>query len=427
MAQISIRKDDSERFRKSKRNRLIIILFVLIVATVFFGAMFMFLKQVTKVQQNQPDTKATAAALPSLDIRTDGEIPWEKKIPCAVNFSQNGTVQAFSGTVKCHGGFSSRYNKHSFSLELSEKTALAGLPEDDDFILNANYIDKTFMRHKISYDIFREMNPLHNVAPASRYINVQLNGKDNGLYVLMQKITAKTAGLDKNDENAMLFKEPPVFHEKKLENPQEPDNYYQQKFPKIKHQDCHATMDSLHEFLFRSSDAAFANQISHWFDLQNVMDWHLLLLFTNNSDGLLKNFYLYRTHSGEPFRIIPWDYDHSFGRDGDGELNMLANVIDCDRCVLLRRLMENPQLGYASRLAARYRELRQQGILSVEHFREMVSLNEKEMSGGLAHNFELWPANSTDYFDGSSHQEEVDLMIQYVTLRLRQLDEQFNK
>ena len=62
------------------------------------------------------------------------------------------------GNIKCRGGISSKYNKHSFSLELEKKYSLAKLPIDDDWIINANYIDKTFMRHKICYDIFKEMN-----------------------------------------------------------------------------------------------------------------------------------------------------------------------------------------------------------------------------------------------------------------------------
>lgn len=424
MPSISLKSDSQEKAKKDNRRRLLVFILTLIFSIAFFGGVYIFLK---KAQQNQAKQQAQKTDLPTLDIRTDTEITWEKKIPCVVNFTLGNSAEAFAGKIKCHGGYSSRYEKHSFSLELSDKISIAGLPKDDDYILNANYIDKTFMRHKISYDLFREMNPTANIAPISSYANIQLNGKDNGLYVIMQKVTAKVAKLDKNDEGAMLFKEPPVFHEKRLENPEEPENYYQQKFPKIKNQDCKAILDSLHDFLFHSSDEIFAQKVSYWFDLQNVIDWHILLLFTNNSDGLLKNFYLYRIKSGEPFRIIPWDYDQSFGRDGDGEKNLLTNIIDCNRCVLLKRLTENPLLDYPAQLTKRYNELRAQGILSVEHFKEMVKQNEDAMAGGLKRNFELWPVNDKNYFDGASHQEEVDLMIQYVATRLSQLDVQFKK
>lgn len=427
MPPISIRSNSQEKSKKNNRRSLLLIIITLIFSIAFFGGVYIFLKKAQQNQPKQPAAQPTLPTLPTLDIRTDTEIPWEKKITCVVNQTLGNSAEAFAGKIKCHGGYSSRYEKHSFSLELTDKVSIAGLSKDDDYILNANYIDKTFMRHKISYDLFREMNPSANIAPSSSYANLRLNGKDNGLYVIMQKVTAKVARLDKDDNGAMLFKEPPIFHEIRLENPEEPENYYQQKFPKIKNQDCKATMDSLHDFLFHSSDEIFAEKISYWFDLQNVIDWHILLLFTNNSDGLLKNFYLYRIKTGEPFRIIPWDYDHSFGRDGDGEKNLLTNIIDCNRCVLLKRLMENPTLNYTEQLAKRYNELRAQGILSVEHFKEMIKRNEDAMSGGLKRNFELWPINDGNYFDSASHQEEVDLMIQYVGTRLSQLDAKFSK
>ncbi len=48
-----------------------------------------------------------------------------------------------------------------------------------------------------------------------------------------------------------------------------------------------------------------------------------MLLLSNNGDGVMKNFLLYKIDSNTPFRIALWDYDHSFGRDGDNELNLM--------------------------------------------------------------------------------------------------------
>ena len=413
-----------ENRKTLRKRRAIPLVITSVIALALLAGLFFLTRHLSKPALT-PSAQPDVQPLPVLNILTDNEIPWDSKIPCVVNLIGGERQEALSGTIKCRGGYSSRYPKHSYSVELSEKNSLCGLPADDDFILNANYIDKTFQRHKISYDLFCEMNPRKNIAPLSTYVMVQTNGKDQGLYVLMQKVTAKTARLDKSDEGALLFKEPPIFYAEKLTSPQEPDNYYQQKYPKRKKKNKDGEMDELHRFLFQSSDAEFVEKVGQIFDIENVIDWHILLLFTNNSDGLLKNFYLYRVNSDSPYRIIPWDYDHAFGRDGDGEKNLLENVIDCDRCILLKRLCHTDGTGYNDKLAARYRELRQNGILSLAHFQKMMEDNNRLISPYIAKDAEIWPWNADEHFQQETSQDEMNLMLHFVKMQLDQLDSIF--
>ena len=127
--------------------------------------------------------------IPTLNIIKDGAIGLKEKEQCNIIYSDSENTDELIGKIKCRGGMSSRYDKHSFSLELEDKYSFAKLPHDDNWIINANYIDKTFMRHKISYDLFREMNS-KNVASKSIYVNVSVNDKYEGLYVLMEEINA---------------------------------------------------------------------------------------------------------------------------------------------------------------------------------------------------------------------------------------------
>lgn len=170
--------------------------------------------------------------LPSMNIKKEGPIGWNIKEPCTIIYSNAEDVDELLGRIKCRGGISSKYYKHSFSIELENKFSFANLPSNDDWILNANYIDKTFMRHKISYDLFREMNE-ENVAARSSFINISINDIYEGLYVLMEEINGSMIGLNKSDTMAMLFKDPPIFRKERLNYVQDSLNYYQQKYPKI--------------------------------------------------------------------------------------------------------------------------------------------------------------------------------------------------
>ena len=406
-------------------KRLIISIIVIALAAAMLIGFAIWMKRSAGMEQKSEVEEVRDTALLQLEIHSDYEFDCDKKHTCVINIMEAGDNFAAAAKVKYHGDYSMRYPKHSFSIEFTKPQTLGDLPMDDDYILNADYIDKTLMRHKLAYDLFREMNPKKNVAPQTTYTLLTVNGEAQGIYLLTQKVTAKVAGLKKKNAGAMLFKEPPIFYEQRIKAPKDSANYYMQRFPKLKDRDCAATMDSLHDFLFHSSDAKFAKEVTQWFDLDNVIDWHLLLLFTNNQDGYMKNFYLYRTKMGEPFRFIPWDYDHSFGRDGDGEKNLLERVIQCERCILLRRLMESTELGYNEKLRARYAELRKSGVLSVEHFCALITANERVIAPYLAENFGLWPVDAKDYFDGSTHAAEIALMKTFVAERLAQLDADF--
>lgn len=360
--------------------------------------------------------------LPIIHILSQEPINWDKKTPCQINYSHSDTDTLLSAAIKFRGGMSSAYDKHSFSFELTEKYSFKSLPHDDDWVLNASYIDKTFMRHKLCYDLFREMNHHHAAAKCS-YVHVQMDNSYEGLYVLMEQINAGMLDLDKSDSMAMLFKEPAIFYEEKSYDGRDSLNYYNQKYPKISDKDVSFFIENFKSFLFSSTKSQFTKNIANWVDLENIMDWHLLLLFTNNSDGIMKNFYLYKLNEKTPFRIAIWDCDHSFGRDGDNERNMI-NELDCDRSILLNRL--SGINSYQVALKKRWSQLRNTGVFTAEHIDELIKGNHSLIEDAVLRNKQRWPVDSKWYFDSNQYPEEVTLIKEFVKLRLAQLDEQFS-
>lgn len=363
--------------------------------------------------------------IPGINIIKEGAIGWEEKQPCRIVYSTSRDSSEYAASIKCRGGVSSKYYKHSYSLELDRKQSLAGLPADDDWIINAAYIDKTFMRHKISYDLFREMNT-KNVAAKSAYINVSINNNYRGLYLLMEEVNASMVGLDKSDSMAVLFKDPPIFRKERLSYVKDTSNYHQQKYPKKYESDKTPYIEAFREFLYHSTDTEFARDINYWVDMGNVMDWHIILLFSNNGDGVLKNFYLYKLDKNTPFRFAIWDYDHSFGRDGDNEKNMMERSLDCNRAILFERLSTIEEIGYMSNLKDRWFELREQDIISEENFENLIAENDRVIAPELEKNFELWPLDNDWYYDDNDYHQELELLLDFVSLRIDQLDEYFN-
>lgn len=361
---------------------------------------------------------------PSINIQKETPFSWKKKEDCTIVFTEEGNSVEMPASIKFRGGLSAQYKKNSFSLELEKKYKFFDFPKDDDWILNASYIDKTFMRHKINYDLFMAMHP-DNIAARSTHINVSINDEYNGLFLLTEEINGKKVGLNKKDTMAMLFKDPLLLYTEKRV-PQDSNNYYQQKYPKIHKRDQTYYIEQFRDFLFNSTDEEFADGIVKWVDLRNIIDWHLLLLFSNNGDGIMKNFYLYKKDSTTPFKIAIWDYDHSFGRDGDNELNMMERPLKWKRSVLFVRLTESKILKYNQQLASRYKQLRNNGLFSYKHIDQEMTKIDSYIKEEVLENFEKWTVKSYWYFDDNNYEQEKEIIRKFIPLRLAQLDEQFN-
>lgn len=84
------------------------------------------------------------------------------------------------------------FPKKQYGLELRDgkgdgrDVGLLGMPADDDWVLSANYNDKTLMRNALAYRTARRV--FARYAPRTRHVEVVLNGRYQGVYVLTQKI-----------------------------------------------------------------------------------------------------------------------------------------------------------------------------------------------------------------------------------------------
>lgn len=387
----------------------------------FFSFTFLTLVSCSDGKPNLNKNHDEFKSIPTINIQTTGNIPWDKKDSCTAFYMDKGDTIEIGARIKCRGGMSSRYDKHSYSIEFVTDIKIGDSPADDDWILNASYIDKTFQRHKLSYDLYRKIDS-KNIAAECQYIRVLLNGNYQGLYIAMQEINGSMIGLDKKDPNAMLFKDPPIFYKEHLENPQDSNNYYQQKFPKIKISPRTQFLDEFNAFLFQTTDKEFEKFIDEWIDVESVIDWHLILLLSNNDDGLFKNFYLYKMGAETPMRFAIWDYDHSYGRDGDGTINHHSEV-NCRKIILLKRLLESDKIGYRKRLSDKWHALKTAGVFTLENIERMIDENTRLLDDHQIENFEKWPLKSKWYEDKKDYRAEIRLMKRYFEKRFKFLEQ----
>ncbi|MFN6086280.1 MAG: CotH kinase family protein, partial [Fluviicola sp.] len=64
-------------------------------------------------------------------------------------------------------------------------TSLLGMPSENDWLLLANYNDKSFARNVVPFHLF---DSLGNYATRCRFVDVVLDGQYQGIYLLCEKI-----------------------------------------------------------------------------------------------------------------------------------------------------------------------------------------------------------------------------------------------
>lgn len=365
---------------------------------------------------------STDCGIPRVDINTS-KISWESKDPCTFGYQHCNDSFIVDARVKFRGGMSSQYDKHSYTVKLPGDYAIGGMPADNDWIINASYIDKTFMRHKLSFDLFRKMSD-DNIAPRSGYGEVYQNGHFQGLYVLMERLDGTRLKIDKKDTNSFIFKDPPLLYTDV--SPYNRDTLYRdsQKYPGLHKGERSGELKKLENLIFRASDENFTDSVFYYLNRENLIDWKIILLLANNSDGQLKNYFIYRTDSTSRLKIAIWDYDHSFGRDGDNEYNMLDRVIDERRVNLFKRLFKlNPE-NFEGRLQQRWKDLRNDWLDSEYLFDQIGEMN-KTIRPYIEPNAARWPVDSDWYYDDNNYKQELDILYEFIPRRIEQLDERF--
>ncbi len=184
--------------------------------------------------------------------------------------------------------------------------------------LNAEYIDKSLMRNKLSLDFFSSIGVL---SPRSNHVLLTINGEFQGIYLQLESVDRyllKSRNLPKGpifyaeNDNANFSLMSPVLEDIK----QRFESGYSRK------EGDDRDTAKLANFVYQIntiSQKDFETEIHRYLDVDKYLRWLAGVVCTQNFDGFIHNYALYRRSDTGLFEIIPWDYDATFGRDIHGE------------------------------------------------------------------------------------------------------------
>ena len=324
---------------------------------------------------------------PILSINTTENIPDEPKILASFTYSDDSQhlVTPFVGIEK-RGGISQEYAKKTYDLEFWEDATgtnsvnvhFGDLRSDDDWILDALYNEPLRIRAYVAHKLWLEIHEPYYLADESNaksgadvmFVEMFLNGKYNGIYLLSEQVDKKQLKLKSFDSGitkgelykgvvwqnaATIFADLPPFNND--------DRYwsgYDMKYPKVSDTTDWTNLYDFTDFVINSNDDDFENNIWSQFNYGNYLDYFIYLNLTRATDNIGKNIYTAKYKEGEPYFYSPWDLDGVFGTDWTGAIdNITYDIIGNN---FHQKVIDLDIGTYKQDVSARWSELRS-GVL----------------------------------------------------------------
>jgi spore coat protein CotH len=383
-----------------------------------------------------PDFGNFETNLPVMFLEVSARLSHEMKVPFRLKVvhpkgANPPTSGPLPGMLRYHGASSLGYPKKSLSFSLDAPAKLLDLRESPHWVLNAAYIDRSLMRHKLSYDLFRSLSApgAPRQASGSRFVEVDVNGKYRGVYLLMERVDRQMLGLRAYNSNevshACIYKA--EDHTSGFETPGHEG--FEQREPDPLVRTYWKPMDEFTRFVSSASDEDFFDPeqgIATRLDLDNTIDFHLLILLTQNRDGFDKNFLFSRDAvvAGKPrprFFFTPWDYDGTFGRDWNSA--PLRRMLWFSNH-LFDRLLANA--GYRATFQARWKQLRQKEF-APKTIQTMIDANATTLGDATRRNTLKWPVQGARYADTAKFEDDISQMKSWVEARVQWLDKEIER
>ncbi|MEM1123264.1 MAG: CotH kinase family protein, partial [Bacteroidota bacterium] len=257
-------------------------------------------------------------------------------------------------------------------------------------------------------------------------VEVLLNNDYQGVYMLTERIDRKQLKLKKfkeGKENGYLYKaagwgESVTFKGYLEFDPNKPSQIgWEQKFPDPEDEGIFwEPLDALTRFVAESSDADFKANIEKYVQLENIINYYLFLNLLRGDDNTGKNVYLAKYKASEPFFMVPWDLDATWG------LFWNQNRVDANAILsngLFDRLIETDAANFNARLKEQWQYTRTHFFTKEKlfaHFQKYAV--EMEKSGAFQRERERWQVENT-------LAEETDYIEVWIGRRLVVLDNYF--
>jgi hypothetical protein len=330
--------------------------------------------------------------------------------------------------------------KKPYTLKLTTKAPLLGMPTHKRWNLLANYSDKTLLRTEVAFNIGNILQDGLKWTPRSRHVQLYLNNEYQGVYQLVEAIKIDENRVDikdiskKNPQRGYILeidvRKGEAFNFTTTRgvvfNCSDPDEDLdeiitggtQTLLEKIQ-TDVQHVEDVLYSAGFTDPDEGYQKYL----DVDSFIDWYLVNEITKNNDAIFwSSVYMY--YNGEKYCMGPvWDFDISLGNiDYNGNDNPQGFWIKASAWI--NRLFEDPE--FVAQVKTRWNEK------SAEFFALQQYIDERAVyiNSAQAQNFRRWDILGIYVWPNAmvpgSYQGEISYLKSWLADRLAWLDTAIN-
>lgn len=397
--------------------------------------------------------------LPSVYINTAGGAPIvdkENYVTSTIKiedldtyFSNKFSVTTL-GRVKGRGNSTWAKPKKPYRIKLDNKASLLGMNSHKDWVLLADYFDKTLLRNITAFELSRiaEMS----WTPTSISVEFYLNGKYQGVYALTEQvkvseerfdidlvrptdITGEALTGDYFLELDFHYDEPSKFKTDGQELPimfKDPEEPTSEQFAYVR------------DFFNNAETVLYSDNFEHqeegyrkYIDVESFIDYYIVQELSKNVDGNMRgSCYLALRRNGKIEQPLVWDFDLAFGNADYITWEQGASSADWDGWYIktcspwFDRFFEDP--AFVSELKKRWNQLKPEldqlpGFIKDNAL--MLDYAQVRNFGPEANGGAGWDINLVEWNTSrirGSYDAEVDYLVSFVEKRIKWLDTNIN-
>ncbi|MDA3930782.1 MAG: CotH kinase family protein [Prolixibacteraceae bacterium] len=361
--------------------------------------------------------------LPVIHISQNFEaIKDEPKIIAHLNVQDpqgKSSINEYCG-IEFRGGSANGQPKKSYGFEIyddaesmsSKNMRLLGMYNDDDWILDASYIDKANTRNRVSFDLWSDIqndaeergNTVLYSATKGQFVELFVNNSYKGLYCLNERVDAKMLGLKSSiSSGGLLYKSEEWSSATTFSGVPDTANFvetwagWEQKYPSPNTFSYWKPLYDYVDFVSNSSDSDFEKQIFSNLSSDQAIDYFILMNMIYGLDNAGKNILLAKLDVSQPFFMCPWDMDATWGRNWKGEEYTANDLVTFN---LYKRLSKTAPDNYELQLKNRWNELREEVLTLPNIVNKFESYQQLFIeAGAYQRELETWPESMPNIYD----------------------------
>ncbi|HTE00996.1 MAG TPA: CotH kinase family protein [Mucilaginibacter sp.] len=340
--------------------------------------------------------------------------------------------------IKGRGNSTWDMPKKPYRLKFNSKTPVLGFSIAKNWVLLANYSDKTLMRNAVAFEMGKQFAA--DFTPKGRFIDVVMNGQYIGNYYLTQQVEVDTSRINIKPIKATDNTGDALTGGYLLELDQrlDADFYF------FTHHGLPMTINTpdpitpqqlayITDYVTATEDAIFAanfadpvNGYAKYINVDSFISWFLVKELVKDNDGKdYSSIYYYKDRNGKLGMGPVWDFDLAIGNTDYSDCK-LPQGWWVKNSLWFSRLFEDP--AFKLKVKNRWNELYAQKIPALLTYMDQTS---NYISSAAYHNFTKWDILNVYVWPNpvvtGSYPNEVSYTKDWLRQRISWMNAEINK